>query len=102
MQFLAKEDNNGKRYAGRHLQCRRGLQTAWVEQTKADAKQVVLSAKEKAQKDADMLFEKTAKEGKKELENASEKANLECDILSRTADKNRKRVIDGAIQRLSL
>ena len=32
-----------------------------VEQTKADAKQVVLSAKEKAQKDADMLFEKTAK-----------------------------------------
>ena len=39
-----------------------------VEQTKADAKQVVLSAKEKAQKDADMLFEKTAKEGKKELE----------------------------------
>ena len=45
-----------------------------VEQTKADAKQVVLS----------------------------EKANLECDILSRTADKNRKRVIDGAIQRLSL
>lgn len=74
-----------------------------VEQTKADAKQVVvLSAKEKAQKDADMLFEKTAKEGKKELEKASEKANLECDILSRTADKNRKRVIDGAIQRLSL
>lgn len=73
-----------------------------VEQTKADAKQVVLSAKEKAQKNADMLFEKTAKEGKKELENASEKANLECDILSRTADKNRKRVIDGAIQRLSL
>ena len=65
-----------------------------VEQTKA--------AKEKAQKDADMLFEKTAKEGKKELEKASEKANLECDILSRTADKNRKRVIDGAIQRLSL
>ena len=47
-----------------------------VEQTKADAKQVVLSAKEKAQKDAD--------------------------ILSQTADKNRKRVIDGAIQRLSL
>ena len=73
-----------------------------VEQTKADAKQVVLSAKEKAQKDADMLFEKTVKEGKKELEKASEKANLECDILSRTADKNRKRVIDGAIQRLSL
>lgn len=74
-----------------------------VEQTKADAKQVVLSAKEKAQKDADMLFEKTAKESKKELEKASEKANLECDILlSRTADKNRKRVIDGAIQRLSL
>ena len=60
-----------------------------VEQTKADAKQV-------------MLFEKTAKEGKKELEKASEKANLECDILSQTADKNRKRVIDGAIQRLSL
>ena len=29
-----------------------------VEQTKADAKQVVLSAKEKAQKNADMLFEK--------------------------------------------
>lgn len=57
---------------------------------------------EKAQKDADMLFEKTAKESKKELEKASEKANLECDILSRTADKNRKRVIDGAIQRLSL
>lgn len=112
MHFLTKEDNNGKRYAGRHLQCRRDCRqreanaraesAERVEQTKADAKQVVLSAKEKAQKDADMLFEKTAKESKKELEKASEKANLECDILSRTADKNRKRVIDGAIQRLSL
>lgn len=29
-----------------------------VEQTKADSKQVVLSAKEKAQKDADMLLKR--------------------------------------------
>lgn len=75
MQFLAKEDNNGKRYAGRHYNaeedCRqreanaRAESAERVEQTKADAKQVVLSAKEKAQKDADMLFEKTAKEGKR-------------------------------------
>lgn len=50
-----------------------------VEQTKADAKQVVLSAKEKAQKDADMLFEKTAKESKKSL-----RKPLKRQILSAT------------------
>lgn len=36
-----------------------------VEQTKADAKQVVLSAKEKAQKDADMLLKRLRKRAKR-------------------------------------
>ena len=57
-----------------------------VEQTKADAKQVVLSAKEKAQKDADMLFEKRAKKSlRKPLKRQILSATFSLGLQTKTA-----------------
>lgn len=64
-----------------------------VEQTKADAKQVVLSARKGTEGCRYVL--KRLRKRAKELENASEKANLECDILSQTADKTASVLLTG-------